>query len=223
MSDIKRRIHEEGGVTVVQMPEEMTAAAAYDLEEPLMQILLKDEPLMLLDMSDVSQITSASISLLIKLTKAAERKDGMVAICSPAAVVEDVFAITKMDEMLNVFDTKDAAVKGLREGHVMVERPKPATSAPGPAPTPLDEMSVQTALFEKAGPEQTDRTLEVAKKRAEELEIGAVVVATTTGETALKAAKLFADTHVRIIGVTLMAGVWDKYAPPDPDVVKQAE
>ncbi|NOZ19906.1 MAG: STAS domain-containing protein [Planctomycetes bacterium] len=232
MSDIKSRIREERGVTVVQMPEQMTAAAAYDLEEPLMQVLLKDGPLMLLDMSEVSQITSASISLLIKLTKAAERKEGMVAIASPTAVVQDVFAITKMNEMLHVFDTDGEARKALGEVRTPVAGPKAEAAlaagqkpkaAAAPGPRPAGDMSIETVLFDKAGPAHTDRTLDIASQRAAELGIDALVVATTTGQTALKAAKLFEDTHVKIIGVTLMAGVWDKYAQPDPDVVREAE
>ncbi|MEW6358794.1 MAG: STAS domain-containing protein [Planctomycetota bacterium] len=223
MTDIKRRMREERGVTVVQMPEEMTAAAAYDLEEPLMQALMKDVPLMLLDMSEVSQITSASISLLIKLSKAAERKNGMAAIASPSAVVKDVFSITKMNEMLHVFETKEEAMEGLIEGRVRIEDPKPAAAKGKPDAAHVGETTVESVLFEKPGPKHTDRTLEIAKRRATELKIDAVVVATTTGETALKAAKLFGDTHVKIVGVTLMAGVWDKYAPPDADVVRKAE
>ena len=48
-----------------------------------------------------------------------------------------------------------------------------------------------------------------------------VVVATTTGATALSAAK--AMSGCKIIGVTLQAGTWAKYAPPDPTIVAEAE
>jgi len=61
-----------------------------------------------------------------------------------------------------------------------------------------------TCYFEKKGKENTDRTLELAKKRAEELEVKKVVVASNTGETGLKAAKQFKG--FKVIVVTHSAG-----------------
>lgn len=81
-------------------------------------------------------------------------------------------------------------------------------------------MEKKILLFEKPGPEQTYATLCAAKERAGELGIDTVVLATTTGATALKAQEVFGTT-VRIIGVTLQAGTWGKYAPPDPKLVEK--
>ena len=78
-------------------------------------------------------------------------------------------------------------------------------------------------LFEKPGKDCTSATLDAAADRARELGLRQAVVATTTGRTALAAADAFAGQDVTVIGVHLMAGVWAKYAPPDPDLVQQAE
>lgn len=78
-------------------------------------------------------------------------------------------------------------------------------------------------LFEKPGPSCTQQTLQLAAERAQQLGIRNVVVASTTGETALRAAEAFAGQSPNLIAVTLMAGVWKKYAPPDPEKVRQAE
>jgi len=45
----------------------------------------------------------------------------------------------------------------------------------------------KTIYFEKPGPKNTEETLNLAKKRAEELDIQNIVVASTTGETGVKA------------------------------------
>ena len=50
-----------------------------------------------------------------------------------------------------------------------------------------------------------------------------MVVATTTGETAIKAARRFKNQNVSIIAVTLHAGIWNKYGAPFPEKVKKAE
>lgn len=56
--------------------------------------------------------------------------------------------------------------------------------------------------FEKAGRENTDRALAVAKEGALERNIKKVVVASTYGDTGLKACELFKDTDIEVIVVT---------------------
>jgi len=79
--------------------------------------------------------------------------------------------------------------------------------------------SIESLLFDEPGPANTEATLGAAARRAAELNIRQMVVATTTCATALKAADVFDG---RIVGVTLQAGLWDKYAPPDPELLAQA-
>ena len=81
----------------------------------------------------------------------------------------------------------------------------------------------EVLLFEKPGKENTQATLEAACRRAKELGIRHLVVATSTGETALRAAQVFAGTDVSIVGVTLHAGLWEKYTGPDAEKVAEAE
>jgi len=73
-----------------------------------------------------------------------------------------------------------------------------------------------TIYFDQAGPANTERTIELAARRCGELGIKYVVVATSTGETAIKVAEGFKDLDVEIIAVPLHAGLWEKYTAPDP-------
>jgi hypothetical protein len=73
-----------------------------------------------------------------------------------------------------------------------------------------DMIEVQTVYFAESGSANTDRTLEIAKKRAGELGIKTVVVASTSGETGVKAVKLL--TNCRVVVVTHATGF------PAPDV-----
>lgn len=57
----------------------------------------------------------------------------------------------------------------------------------------------EVLYFEKPGPENTDATLSLAYKRALELGIRDVVVASTTGETGLKACRVFRDFNVVVV------------------------
>ena len=85
--------------------------------------------------------------------------------------------------------------------------------------------------FDQAGEVNTDRTIELVIERLADLNIKHIVVATSTGETAMKVARACGyrrhpKNHPeapKIIAVTLHAGIWEKYVAPDPEKVKAAE
>ena len=64
--------------------------------------------------------------------------------------------------------------------------------------------------FEKAGPQNTDELLTLAKERAEELGIKDVVVATSHGGTAVKVQEIFDDPKLNVVAVTICEGFKDK-------------
>jgi hypothetical protein len=57
----------------------------------------------------------------------------------------------------------------------------------------------ETVYFENPGPQNTEETLKLAKKRADKLGIRNIVVASTTGETGAKASKLFKNYNLIIV------------------------
>jgi hypothetical protein len=59
--------------------------------------------------------------------------------------------------------------------------------------------------FDEKGPVNTEKTLEIAIAHAREAKIGTIVIASSTGETALKLHRM-AGNEVRIISVTYNAG-----------------
>lgn len=68
----------------------------------------------------------------------------------------------------------------------------------------MPDITVQSVYFETPGEHNTTRTLEIAKRRAAELDIHSILVATTRGETGLRAARLFQGFHV--VAVTHSTG-----------------
>jgi hypothetical protein len=66
-------------------------------------------------------------------------------------------------------------------------------------------MEVKAVYFEEKGPANTEETLSIAKKRAEELGIKTIVVASTVGDTAVKAMDVFKG--LRVIVVTHVTGM----------------
>ncbi len=66
-------------------------------------------------------------------------------------------------------------------------------------------MEVTTVYFEKAGRQNTAEALRIARRRAEELGIRQVVLASTHGSTALAAAEAFRGLKVELIAVSISA------------------
>jgi uncharacterized protein len=65
--------------------------------------------------------------------------------------------------------------------------------------------------FEKCGKANTKETLLASKKRADELGIRHIVIATTRGSTALAASEVFNDSMYKIVAVNLSYGVQQAY------------
>ncbi len=80
-------------------------------------------------------------------------------------------------------------------------------------------MKKEIFYFDKPGPENTDETISLASKRVKDLGLKHVVVASTTGSTALKVSEALKDLDVDITAVTLHAGRWSDYEPPDKEIV----
>lgn len=70
----------------------------------------------------------------------------------------------------------------------------------------VEEMDkiLQTTLFSNPGAENTDKALRLAKRRADELEIRNIVLASSSGKTGVEASRLFRDYN--LVVVTSVAG-----------------
>ena len=71
-------------------------------------------------------------------------------------------------------------------------------------------MEKKILYFNEGGPENTGKLLELAKERAEELEIKDVVVATTHGGTALQVLEAFESPGLNIVAVTISEGYMNR-------------
>lgn len=61
------------------------------------------------------------------------------------------------------------------------------------------ELSVPSFYFPKPGPENTQLTLEIAAKRAAELNVSNIVVSSTSGRTGLMAARIFSARNLVVV------------------------
>ncbi|WXG40264.1 MAG: pyruvate kinase alpha/beta domain-containing protein [Candidatus Freyarchaeum deiterrae] len=67
-------------------------------------------------------------------------------------------------------------------------------------------MELEITLFEKAGTQNTEETLKIAQKFAENNDITDIVIASSAGETGIKASKIFDLSKTNIVIVTHACG-----------------
>jgi hypothetical protein len=66
----------------------------------------------------------------------------------------------------------------------------------------LPDLNFEITIFEKPGPINTEKALEIAKSNADKLNIKDIVFASTTGTTAEKILKIFDPKEYNLIGIT---------------------
>lgn len=66
----------------------------------------------------------------------------------------------------------------------------------------MADLNLEVMYFEKGGPNNTDKAIEIAKKYADQFGIKDIIIASTTGTTAEKAAKIFKPKDYNIMIVT---------------------
>jgi hypothetical protein len=77
-------------------------------------------------------------------------------------------------------------------------------------------METQTVYFEKPGRENTPEVLRIARRRAEELKIETIVIASTTGATAVQAMDVFSGRKIIAVGHS----VGFTHGAPQPNLQK---
>ena len=66
----------------------------------------------------------------------------------------------------------------------------------------MKDLNIEVTYFEKGGPQNTDQALEIAKQYATKFGINDIIIASTTGMTAEKAAVIFDTERFNIVIVT---------------------
>lgn len=84
-------------------------------------------------------------------------------------------------------------------------------------------MDIQVTYFDQKGPVNTEATLRIAQKRAAELGIEQVVIASTYGEAARKALEIFDSSKVNVVVVTISYGFKNEGWIMEEEVRKELE
>lgn len=109
---LKLNVREAGHVSVVDLSGKITIGEGDSLLREKVQALLDGgKKNILLNLEGVSYMDSAGIGELVACYKRAREKGGTVKLLKPAGKVQDLLALTKLEEVFDSYQTeKDALV-----------------------------------------------------------------------------------------------------------------
>ena len=107
-------VHDEAGITILDLSGEIDVGQAPKLREVLMELLENNEGRLLIDMSDVVYIDSAGLSVLIAANRKAQNLSGMFGLSNPQKPVQQVFKLTRMNKVFQIFPTVAEGIAELK-------------------------------------------------------------------------------------------------------------
>ena len=97
----------EGGKCRIELDGRLDTSTAPELEEKLMSIDLKENPLQILDLANLEYISSAGIRVLFKAKKRAADGNARLLFVNPKPSVKKVFDIVKALPSESIFRSMD--------------------------------------------------------------------------------------------------------------------
>jgi len=106
----------DGGVAVIELHGDVTAACENDLMEAYREAGGPETRGIVLDFTGLDYMNSSGIGLLVTLVVRAKREGRQVSAYGLSAHYRQIFELTRLDEVISVHDDEDRAVAAARTG-----------------------------------------------------------------------------------------------------------
>src|SRR6266404_521032 len=115
-------------VVVKRLPETMSVKEAQELLRELAPLLEEDLPRLVFDFSDVRQLDSAGIEMLLRCMEEAMKRNGDVKLAAISPQVAVILELTRVDRLFEIFENPSDAVESFHRFPVQAFR---QTEVPG--------------------------------------------------------------------------------------------
>jgi len=105
-----------GDVSVVQLTDRkiLDEVGITQIGDQLNELVAQAEvPLFVLDFVNVSNMSSSALGMLITLNKRIRRKNGDLRLCNIHPAIQEVFEITRLNEIFRICSSRREAVESL--------------------------------------------------------------------------------------------------------------
>jgi len=114
-------------VLVMQLPSRLNLSEAREFLPEVMAVLRSDRPHIVFDFSEVQQIDSAGVEMLLKCLERVMSLDGDLKLAALTPQASVILELTRVDRLFEMFATVDAAVESFR-GFTPREVPEAAST-----------------------------------------------------------------------------------------------
>lgn len=104
------------GIHLLQAEGRLDAAVASQLEARLASILAEGKNRIVVDLGEVSYISSTGLRVLLVAIKEARRDGGDLKLCSLSPRVNDIFRMAGFDAIFPIHETEEEAVRSFESG-----------------------------------------------------------------------------------------------------------
>ncbi len=98
-------------VVVKRMPERVNSRTAKDFLRDVRPFLVVDRPQIVFDLSQVRQLDSAGVEMLLRCMSEAHKRDGDVKLASLSDQSAVVLELTRTERLFEIFETSTDAVR----------------------------------------------------------------------------------------------------------------
>ena len=109
--DSRLNVTVEGASTIVELVDKkiLDEASISEIGDRLNGLVADSEqPKLVLDFSNVSHMSSSALGMLITLHKRIREKNGQLRLCSIQPTIDEIFMITRLNEIFNICQTSNS-------------------------------------------------------------------------------------------------------------------
>ncbi|MGA8273568.1 MAG: STAS domain-containing protein [Candidatus Sulfotelmatobacter sp.] len=103
-----------GPVIVMELPEKLNHAAVSSFLEELQPLLEDDRPCIVLDCSQIQDMDSAGVEMLLHCLEQAMKRDGDLKLAGVSPTSAVILELMRVDRLFEMFETSAAAVRSFQ-------------------------------------------------------------------------------------------------------------
>ena len=103
-------VREEGNVTILNLNGRLDLATGWTLKEQIKKLFEKEKTSIHINLSEVEFINSSGLGVLVSIMKETRLKKGRLTLSNLASYVQEIFEITQLSHIFEIFVTEKEAI-----------------------------------------------------------------------------------------------------------------
>ena len=106
-------VERQGGTLIAKATGRIDGVNASDFEQSLSSAIDDSDNAVIVDLADLSYISSAGLRAVLLTAKALSRRSAKFALCAPSKPIREVFEISGFDKIIDIHDSREAALSSV--------------------------------------------------------------------------------------------------------------